>query len=141
MDVRHHVCAPDALAGVPCDALLLIVADDGPDKALAAPLAAILKAALASGDFELKAGKSLYVHAPQGVKAKRIVFAAAGGSGATLGAKEFRSAVLKGLTPLKDGGTKHLAVGWGGDRELHAAHAEALATAVHDATYVYRHTK
>ena len=141
MDVRHHVCAPDALAAMSCDALLLVVAGDRPDKALAAPLAAILKAALAGGDFELKAGKALYVHAPQGVKAQRVVFAAAGAGSATPGAKAFRSAVLKGLAQLKDGGAKHLAVAWGGDVELDAAHAEALVTAVHDATYVYRYTK
>ncbi len=141
MDVRYLVCAPGELAAAPCDALLLIVCGDQPDKSLAAPLWAILKAALASGDLELKAGKALYVHRPQDVKAPRVVFAAAGGAGAQLSAKEFRNAVLKGLAQLKDSGTKHLAVGLAGDIELNAAHAEALATAVHDATYVYRHTK
>ena len=73
MDVRHQISAPDALAGVPCDALLLIVAGDRPDKTLAAPLAAVLKGALASGDLALKAGKLLYVHRPQGATGRRRI--------------------------------------------------------------------
>ena len=141
MDVRHQISAPDALAGVPCDALLLIVAGDRPDKTLAAPLAAVLKGALASGDLALKAGKLLYVHRPQDVKAQRVVFAAAGGTGGKLSTKELRNATLKGLAQLKESGAKHLAVAMAGDVELDDAHAEALVTAVHDATYVYRHTK
>ena len=141
MDVRHHISAPDAFAAAPCDALLLIVAGDQPDKTLAPPLAVVLKGAIASGDLALKAGKLLYVHRPQDVKAQRVVFVAAGGSGAKLSSKEFRNATQKGLAQLKDSGTKHLAVAMAGDVALDDAHAEALVAAVHDATYVYRHTK
>ncbi len=141
MDVRHLIAAPDALAATSCDALLLVVAGDQLDKSLGAPLASVLKAAVASDDLALKAGKVLYVHQPQGVTAKRVVFAAAGGKGGAPSAKEFRGALLKGLALLKEGGAKHVAVGMAGDVELGAAHAEALVTAVFDATYVYRHTK
>jgi leucyl aminopeptidase len=141
MDFRHHICAPDMLGSTPCDALLLVIAGDQVDTALAAPLAAALKDATAHGDFAFKAGRLLYLHRPQGVKAQRIVFAAAGGKAATMAAKEFRNAVAKGLGLLKESGAKHLAVGMAGDVELGAAHAEALVAAVHDATYVYRGTK
>ena len=137
MDFRHQASAASDLAATPCDALLLVIAGDAVDKALAAPLAAILKAALASGDLVLKAGKCLYVHQPKDVRAQRLVLAASGGSSA----KEFRNAVAKGLAQLKDGGAKHVAVGLAGDSELGASHAEALVSAVSDATYVYRHTK
>jgi leucyl aminopeptidase len=141
MDFHHLVSTPDALASTACDALLLIVAGDSPDKALAAPLATLLKTAIDGGDIALKAGKVLYVHAPTGVTAQRVVFAAAGGEPAKPSAKEFRNAAMKGLALLKDGGAKHIAVGIAGDAELSAAHAEALVAAVSDATYVYRHTK
>ena len=137
MDFRHQACALAELANVVADALLLVVAGDAVDKALAAPLAGALKTAVADGDLTLEAGKALYLHRPAGVKAPRVVFAAAGGAAP----KAFRAAVAKGLALLKDGGAKHVAVGWAGDAELNAVHAEALVTAVHDATYVYRHTK
>ncbi|MFZ2651915.1 MAG: leucyl aminopeptidase [Burkholderiaceae bacterium] len=137
MDFRHQVSAPGAYATTRCDALLLIVTGSQVDKALAAPLASLLKAAVAGGDLALKAGKTLYAHQPQGVKAQRVVFAVAGGTSA----KEFRNAAMKGLAQLKDGGAKHIAVGLAGDGVVSAAYAEALVTAVHEAIYVYRHTK
>jgi leucyl aminopeptidase len=137
MDFRHQIIAAGDLANLAADALLLVVAGEAVDKALAAPLSAALKDAVAAGDLALKAGKSLYLHRAAGVKAQRVVFSAAGGGTP----KAFRAALTKGLALLKDGGAKHIAVGWAGDAELGAAHAEALVTAVHDATYVYRHTK
>ncbi len=137
MDFRHQTIAAGELANLSADALLLVVPGDTADKTLAAPLASALKDAVADGDLALKAGKALYLHRVAGVKAPRVVFAAAGGSGA----KQFRAALARGLALLKDGGARHVAVGWAGDAELGAAHAEALVTAVHDATYIYRHTK
>jgi leucyl aminopeptidase len=137
MDFRHQIAGPDALAAAAGDALLLVIPGEDVDKALAAPLGAALKDALAHGDLVLKPGKALYLHRPPGVKAPRVVFAAAGGADA----KAFRNALAKGIAQLKDGGTRHLLVGTAGDVELGAAHAEALVAAVHDATYVYRHTK
>jgi leucyl aminopeptidase len=143
MDFRLQAASANDLAATPCDALLLVIAGEALDKALAAalgaPLTAILKAALASGDLALKSGKCLYVHEPKDVRAQRLVLAASGGSSA----KEFRNAVAKGLAQLKEGGTKHVAVGFisAGDGELSAAHAESLVSAASDATYVYRHTK
>ena len=137
MDFRHQISGADALATLACDALLLVVAGEAVDKALAAPLAAVLKDAVAQGDVSLKAGKTLYAHRIDGVKAARTVFAVAGGPDT----KAFRNALAKGLALLKGGGAKHLAVALAGDGELTAGHAEILVTAVHEAVYIYRHTK
>ena len=137
MDFRHQLSSLDALANVSADALLLVVAGDAVDKTLAAPLARALSDAVTQGDFQLKAGKLLYLHRPAGVKAARLVLAAAGATSA----KAFKAAVALGIQQLKGTGAKHVAVALAGAGELGAAHAEALVAAVSDATYVYRHTK
>ena len=137
MDFRHQILALDALAGLACDALVLVVTGDAVDAQLAAPLGATLSDALAHDDLKLKAGKSLYLHRPAGVRAARVVFSAAGANTA----KAFKAAVLQGFREVKGKGARHVAVGLAGAGELGADHAEALVAAVNDALYVYRHTK
>ena len=137
MDFRHQISAPDTLATMSCDALVLVVTGEAVDPTLAAPLAAALGDALAHGDLTLKAGKSIYLHRPVGVRAPRVVFAVAGANTA----KAFKSAVANGINQVKGLGAKHVAVGYAGSEALTDAHAEGLVTAVRDATYVYRHTK
>jgi leucyl aminopeptidase len=65
MDFRHQVASPETLAGLACDALVLVVAGDSVDASLDAPLGAALSDAIAHGDLTLKAGKSLYLHRPR----------------------------------------------------------------------------
>jgi leucyl aminopeptidase len=137
MDFRHQISSPDALAGLACDALLLVVTGDAVDAALAAPLAALLRDAVTQGDLALKAGKSIYLHRPAGVKAARVVFAVAGATTA----KAVKAAVAQGLGLIKGTGAKHLAVAFAGQGEWLAEQAEAVVAATGDATYVYRHTK
>jgi leucyl aminopeptidase len=137
MDFRHQILGPDALSGLSCDALLLVVIGDTVDTTLAAPLGAALSDALAHGDLTLKAGKCIYLHRPTGVRAPRLVFSVAGANTS----KAFKAAVGVGMQQLKGTGAKHVAVGLAGAGELGAAHAEALVAAVSDALYVYRHTK
>ena len=137
MDFRHQISAPDTLAALACDALVLVVTGETVDPTLASPLAAALNDAIAHGDLTLKAGKSLYVHRPAGVRSPRVVFAVAGAGTA----KAFKSAVASGFNHVKGLGAKHVAVGYAGSEALTDAHAEALVAAVRDATYVYRHTK
>ncbi len=137
MEFRHQIAPLDTLASVGCDALLVIVAGEQADAALDAPLAAALADALAHGDFELKAGKTVYLHRPAGVKAARLVFAAAGAASP----KSIKAALAAGLGAVKAGGAKHLAVAISGAGALDATQAEALVAAAHDAVYVYRHTK
>ncbi|MBL3041905.1 leucyl aminopeptidase, partial [Klebsiella pneumoniae] len=66
----------------------------------------IAKDAIAAGDFALKAGKSLYVHRPAGVKASRVVLLAA----ADATPKALKAAVGKGLAHIKDLGAVHAAL-------------------------------
>ena len=137
MDFRHQISSAGTLASLTCDALLLVVTGDAVDAALDAPLTAALNDAVAQGDLTLKAGKTLYLHRPAGIRASRLVFAVA----AAPGAKAFKAAVAKGIDQLKGSGAKHVAVGLAGAGSLDDAHAEALVGAVREATYLYRHTK
>ena len=137
MDFRHQISSPDTLAGLSCDALVLVVTGDGVDPALDATLAAALGDALAQGDLSLKAGKSLYLHRPAGVRAARVAFVAAGGTTV----KAFKAAVASGINLVKGSGAKHVAVGLAGAGTLTDAHAEAVVTAARECTYLYRHTK
>ena len=137
MDFRHQISSPDALASHTCDALVLVVTGDAVDPALDAPLAAALSDALAHGDLTLKAGKSIYIHRPAGIRAARVAFVAAGGSTV----KAFKAAVANGIKLVKSSGAKHIAIGLAGAGSLTDAHAEAVVTAARECTYLYRHTK
>jgi leucyl aminopeptidase len=137
MDFRHQISDPGALASLTCDALVLVLTGDTVDPTLDAPLAAALSDALAQGDLTLKAGKTLYVHRPAGVRAPRLVFASAG----AITAKAFKAAVAGAIGQLKGSGAKHVAVALAGAGTLVDAHAEALVAAVRDSTYLYHHTK
>jgi leucyl aminopeptidase len=135
MDFRHQISAPDALAGLACDALLIVVNADTADARLDKAVAALIADAFASGDLECKAGRALYLHRPAGLKATRLVLAAT--PDAT--AKAFRKAVVAGMAQLKGLGARELAV-WA-PFALGDEHAEALVSAVRETSYVYRHTK
>ena len=137
MDFRHQISLPQALAATACDALVLVVNTDPVDPMLDAPLAAALADALAQGDLTLKAGKSLYLHRPAGVKAARVVFAAAGANTV----KAFKAAVASGINQVKGSGAKHVAVALANAGTLTDAHAEAVLTAARECTYSYHHTK
>ena len=137
MDFRHQISSAGTLVSLACDALVLVVTGDAVDATLDAPLATALNDAIAQGDLTLKAGKTLYLHRPAGIRASRLVFAVA----AAPGAKAFKAAVVKGIDQLKGSGAKHVAVGLAGAGSLDDAHAEALVGAVREATYLYRHTK
>ena len=102
MDFRHQITSPDGLSGVSCDALVLVATGDSVDTTLGAPLAGALSDAIAQGDLALKAGKSLYLHRPAGVKAARVVFAAAGAATP----KAFRAAVAQAIGQLKASGAR-----------------------------------
>ena len=139
MDFRHQVTTPDALAATNCDALIWVLCGETPELALPgnldASVAAVARDAISHGDLQLKPGKTLYVHRPSGMRAPRLVLAVA----KAVTAKAFKAAVSAGLAEVKASGAKHIAFGW--VAELNDAHAEALVAAVHDAVYVYRHTK
>jgi leucyl aminopeptidase len=136
MDFQALAIPAGGVAAVAADALIVVLAADGQlasgDKALDGAIAAAAK----GGDFECKAGRTLYLHGVAGVKSPRIVLSGARDSSA----KAFRAAVAQGVAALKGRSVKHLAVLLAGAVPA-AAHAEALALAVSQAAYLYRHTK
>jgi leucyl aminopeptidase len=135
MDFRLRKTDVNALADTAADALIVIVAGDKPEPALDARIASIVTEAVDAGDFAFKVGRTLYLHRPAGVKAARLVVAAAGDESA----KAFRKALAAALGVLKDLGARHVALAatW----SLSDAHVEAAVTAANDARYIYRHTK
>jgi leucyl aminopeptidase len=137
MDFKTMVPGAGGVAGVAADALLVLVTGDSVPAGLDAPLAALLTAALNDGDLTFKAGQQLYAHRVPGVKAARVAFVMAGDGSA----KALRKAAAAGVTLLKGGGAKLLAVAMVGSAALTEAHAEALVSAVSEAVYVYRQTK
>ena len=137
MDFRLQVAAPDALANIACDALVLVVGSDAVEDSLDAKIAPLLADALKNEDFQCKAGRSLYLHRPAGLKAARLLIVAA----PALTAKAVRGAVASAVTQLKNAQLTHVAVAMSGTVELGEAHAEAFVAGVSEALYTYRHTK
>ncbi len=138
MDFRHLVASPESLSKVDADALILIVQGSAVDAALEAPLAALIDDAVKAGDFELKSGRTLYVHRPTAMKVARLMVVAAAATG---GLKAFKAAVALGLGQLKSSGARHIAVAMGDTTALTSLHAQVLATSAAEAVYVYRHSK
>ncbi len=136
MDFRSIVAQGSALAQATTDSLLLILTPELTETKDPA-LDSLIKDARSGNDFELKTGRTLYVHRPQGVKSARVVLAVA----ADTSAKAFKAAVAKGLGVLKDLGTSQVVVAPAQGYALTAAHAQALVVAASDLTYVYRQTK
>ncbi|RZI81745.1 MAG: leucyl aminopeptidase [Rubrivivax sp.] len=136
MDYRYTVAQGPALSQINADALLVVLTGDHATTGDPV-LDALVKQALASNDWALKAGKVLYVHRPAGVKAPRLVLAAA----VDASAKAFKAAVGKAVSEVKDRGVAHVALATGADWPLDASHASGLVQAVADALYVYRQTK
>ena len=137
MDFKTQVAGAGGLAALGADALLVLIVGETVPAGLDRPLADLLAAAVKDGDFELKAGKTLYAHRVAGVKALRVAFAASGDGSV----KALRKAMVSGLGLFKGGGSRQLAVAVAGGGVLGAAHGEALAGAVGEALYFYRQTK
>ncbi|WP_077035761.1 leucyl aminopeptidase [Pelomonas sp. KK5] len=137
MDFRSQATALDALAGLTADALIVVAAGDALPKNFDAALSELVKDAAKLGDFEFKAGKTLSLLRPAGVKAPRLIVAAAGK--ATL--KAARSAFTAALGQLKGRGAAHAAVVFTGFEAGVESLAEQFVLAAQDASYVYRHTK
>jgi leucyl aminopeptidase len=135
MDFRHQISAPEALAAVACDALVLVVRLTGVDARVDPIVASLVADAVQAGDFQFKADRSLYLHRPAGLKAGRLVVATA----ADDTPKAFRKTLAAALGLLKDRGARRVDVA--APFSLAAEHAEALVAAASDATYLYRHTK
>ncbi|HMO44602.1 MAG TPA: leucyl aminopeptidase [Rubrivivax sp.] len=137
MDFRIQVAEPKDLRQAEADALLLVVGEGCTPASLGKALGGALEQALQDGDLAYKAGRTLYLHGVAGVKAARVVFAAA----AAPAPKAFRAALVAGLGLLKGGGARQVLVASALPQPLAEAHAQLLPAAVAEALYVYRHTK
>ncbi|MEO7152093.1 MAG: leucyl aminopeptidase [Burkholderiaceae bacterium] len=136
MDFRHQIAAPSALANLGFDALVLIAVGDVLDPGLDPALGALIEDAIALGDFQLKAGKTLYLHRVAGMQSPRVVVAA---SGATT-PKAIKAAAAAAFAQVKSLGAKHVAVALASVPWTDVL-AEAVVCAATDAVYVYRHSK
>ena len=136
MDFRHRIATLESLADIDVDALVLVLGTEL-DPSLPAPFAAIVGDAVDDGDLALKKGKSLYLHRPAGVKARRLCLAVAADSSA----KAFKAAIAAAFAGLKAGGAKTIGVAASFAGPLLSAHAETLAIAAADAAYLYTHSK
>jgi leucyl aminopeptidase len=124
------------VASVVADALIVVLPAGGKGGVSDQALDAAITAAAKAGDFERKAGRTLYLHGVEGVKSARVVLSGARDSSA----KAFRAAVAQGIATLKGRSVRHLAVVQAGNG-VTRSHAEALAIVAEQAGYVYRHTK
>ncbi len=120
MDFKIQVAELKDLRHAEADALLLVVGEGTLPETLGKALGAALAGALKDGDLAYKAGRCLYLHGLSGVKASRVVFAAAGGASA----KAFRAALVAGLGQLKGGGARHLVVASALPQPIDAAQAQ-----------------
>ena len=137
MDFKTQVAPAAGLSAIAADGLLVVLATAEAAGQLDKPLAEELARAVRDGDFEFKAGQTLYAHRVAGVKAARVGFAFAAGTGA----KALRKAVAAGLGLFKAGGTRTLGVAATGFGGLQAAHAQAVVAAATDSLYLFRETK
>ena len=137
MDFKTQAIAAAGLSTMAADGLLVVLASAEAAKSLDKPLADELARAQRDGDFDCKPGQALYAHRVNGVKAARVAFVCAGGTGA----KALRKAVGLGLSLFKSGGARALSVAPVGFGGLTAAHGEAVVAAVSDGLYLYRATK
>ena len=137
MDFRTQVFTLDAVAATAADALILVIAGDTLPESLDATVAGHINDAIKLGDFELKVGKTLVLQRPAGVKAPRLLVAAAGKTNL----KSARAAMQTGLGLLKGRGVVNAAVVLVGFDATVDALAEQFVLAGGDVAYVYRHTK
>ncbi len=141
MDFKHQLAAASTLSKLNADALVLVLAGEALAEDLDPKFAAPISSALAAGDFAVKAGRSLYLHHLEAVKAPRVWVVAANGNSP----KAFKAAVATALNLVKGSGAKTVAVALVSEpvtaMHLTDAHAEALVCAAEDAVYLYRRTK
>jgi leucyl aminopeptidase len=136
MDYRSLVASGPALSSLSADVLLLVLTPEQ-SKTGNTQIDQLIAEAIKAGDLELKAGQSLYVHRPAGLKAPRLALTfAAGGS-----ARELKAAVARLAAQAKAQPVAHAALALADGLGLSAEVAEAIATTFAESLYTYRLTK
>jgi len=137
MNFQALAATAEGLAKVAADALIVIVPAAAPAGSVGQTLIdAALADALEQGDFAAKAGSTLYLHRLPGLKAPRLVLAAAKDASP----KALRSALAAALGVLKGRLPEHVAVFVAGV-SADGALAESLVLALDQACYTYTQTK
>jgi leucyl aminopeptidase len=137
MNFRTVISTPATLSSVSTSALLLILVGEQVPAGLDKPLAQLIQDAVNHGDLELKAGKTLYVHRPAGLRTARLVVACA----ADASPKAVRTALNAGFAAFKSLGGESITVALTAKTGWTEALAELVPMSVADATYLYSHTK
>jgi leucyl aminopeptidase len=136
MNFQALAAPADGIGAVAADALIVVFSAGSEAGSGHEAIDAALALALKQGDFERKAGRTLYLHSLAGVKAARLLLVGAKDNSA----KAFKAALATGLAALKGRAVKHLAVALA-DVAATDTHAEALVLALEQFSYTYVHTK
>jgi len=137
MNFQSLATPAQGLADVNADTLLVLLVAGADGAAGDSALKKVVDSAVKLGDLELKAGRSLYVHAPEGFKAQRLLVCVARDASS----KALYKAATAGCAALKGRKAKHLAVALPGVDLTDEAAAEAVAMAAELAGYAYTLTK
>jgi leucyl aminopeptidase len=137
MNFRTVISAPTALASVSTSALLLVLVGDQVPSGLDKAVSQLIQDAVNHGDLELKAGKTLYVHRPAGLRTARLVVACA----ADASPKAVKAAVSAGVGALKALGGESITIALSAKTGWTEALAELVPQVLADASYIYSHTK
>ena len=136
MNFQAMTVAAAGLSGLNADTLLIVLSAASDQPVGDAAIDGALQAAVKAGDFERKAGRTLYLHGLPGVKASRVVLCGARDASA----KSVKAALVAGVGALKGRAVRHLATVLVGG-EVNTAVAEVLPLVMEQCHYVYRHTK
>ena len=137
MDFELKTFTQTRICAEKCDALLVLVPQNADQEFPDDPVSQLAALAIASGDFEGKAGRLLAAYRPHGVAATRLLLVGVGDGSP----KNIRVAVLAAVSSLKTSNARHIIMGL---HTLSAPSSEAVRSAVvacADAAYVYTTTK
>ena len=140
MDVRILQAGPEGLCSIQADLLLLLLPARREAWAEGQDWTDLLDEAVAAGDLPLKAGRTLYLHRPAGMKAARCVVGVAGDEAQST-ARDAARAVASAVAVVKQQGFAKVVLAWGGQEDLSDDAAHAVVVAVESALYSYRLTK
>ncbi len=124
------------------DALVVVLDAESRNPALDPAIAALVDDAIASGDLQLKSGRSSYLPSPAGLKARRLVVVVAAAAGAAGPVKAFRGALVQRARRAEE---RWCQACRGRTRQRRLPSARRMPRRWRprpcDAAYLYRHTK
>ena len=138
MDVRVLAAEWQGVDSTATELLLVVLPVETAQWQIPDALAAVVREAVDRGDVSLKAGKTLCLLRPAGLKAQRLVAVVAG-----QGSKALASALQAGAAEARATGARQWTLLHGGREESLTAGdwAELGVRSIDDGAYVYTHTK